>query len=206
MQPKRISPRPRVARLCEACNGAFTVAPSMIDRGWGKFCGRSCRDASQIQPLAERLWARVDKSGPLPSTRPDLGPCWIWQGSTRSGGYGNLKGVDKKIVSAHRVAYESTFGPIPPNLVLDHLCRVESCVNPHHLEPVTSRENTLRGVSPSALSARKTHCIHGHPFDEENTRMEPNGSRRCKTCARDIDRRRSGDRHVNRRKVVSTTV
>ena len=30
--------------------------------------------------------------------------------------------------------------------------------------------------------ARRTHCIHGHEFTEENTWIEKNGQRHCKTC------------------------
>lgn len=26
------------------------------------------------------LWKHVDKNGPIPPFRPDLGPCWIWLG------------------------------------------------------------------------------------------------------------------------------
>lgn len=33
------------------------------------------------------------------------------------------------------------------------------------------------------------HCPHGHPYDEENTRIK-NGSRICRACGREYDRRR----------------
>ena len=49
-------------------------------------------------------------------------------------------------------------GTIPQGLVIDHLCRNKSCVNPAHLEAVTNTENVLRGEAPSAKAARKTHC------------------------------------------------
>ena len=78
---------------------------------------------------------------------------------------------------AHRVAYELQVGPIPVGLQLDHLCRVRSCVNPAHLEPVTSAENTRRG-----LRAMKTHCPQGHPYAGENLLIRPTGQRRCRTC------------------------
>ena len=58
----------------------------------------------------------------------------------------------------------------------------KDCVHPDHLEPVTNRENILRGKAVSARNARKTHCIHGHPFDEANTYIYPNGHRRCRRC------------------------
>ncbi len=59
-------------------------------------------------------------------------------------------------------------GQIPSGLTLDHLCRVRNCVNPAHLEPVTHRENTLRGDGVTAINARKTSCHRGHPFAGEN--------------------------------------
>lgn len=33
-------------------------------------------------------------------------------------------------------------------------------------------------------AAQRTHCSKGHPFNEGNTRIERNGARRCRTCAR----------------------
>lgn len=87
-----------------------------------------------------------------------------------------------KTASAHRVSYEAFIGPVPDGLILDHLCRVRHCVNPWHLEPVTGTENVLRGVGPTAINARKTHCIHGHPFDDRNTILDGRGYRHCLTC------------------------
>jgi hypothetical protein len=55
-------------------------------------------------------------------------------------------------------------------------------VNPAHLEPVTGRENTLRGINPAAVHARQTHCKRGHPFDEKNTRVSSRGNRICAAC------------------------
>jgi hypothetical protein len=48
---------------------------------------------------------------------------------------------------AHRLSYEHWVGPVSEGLELDHLCRVRSCVNPKHLEPVTRRINQVRGQS-----------------------------------------------------------
>jgi hypothetical protein len=73
-------------------------------------------------------------------------------------------------------------------LKLDHLCRNPACVRPDHLEAVTARENTLRGIGPTAVNALKTHCVHGHEFTPENTRMK--GIRRvCRECQRAANRK-----------------
>lgn len=108
--------------------------------------------------------------------------CWIWKGFVRKDGYGEVSFYGKK-KQVHRLSYEYLVGPIPPGLTLDHLCRVTCCVNPKHLEPVTSAVNSLRGSSCMAINARKTHCIRGHEFTKENTRLAPHG-RTCRECLR----------------------
>lgn len=65
--------------------------------------------------------------------------CWIWTGARR-GTYGVVSRTP-----AHHLLYEFHKGKIPDNLQLDHLCRVHLCVNPDHLEAVSSGENTRRG-------------------------------------------------------------
>lgn len=93
-------------------------------------------------------------------------------------------------MGAHRFSYELFVGKIPSSLVIDHLCRVRGCVNPQHMRVVTNVENVMAGMSPMAISARKTECINKHPFSSENTRIDTRGRRSCKTCARNGLRRR----------------
>lgn len=138
----------------------------------------------------ERFWERVDKDGPVPEHRPKLGRCWLWTGApTARGGYGLIgAGGTRNQVRAHRFSYELLVGPIPAGLEIDHLCRVHLCVRPTHLEAVTHAENVRRGRMPDISRIRalsRTHCRHGHPFDEANTgRNKRDGSRYCRTCAR----------------------
>ena len=111
------------------------------------------------------------------------GDCWIWTGRIDNTGYGryNIKG--DKDHGAHRLVYETLLGvKVPKELHLDHLCRTPLCVNPDHLEPVTPRENTLRGVGPAAINAKKTGCKNGHSYDNGNLYIDPRGRRECKIC------------------------
>jgi hypothetical protein len=119
----------------------------------------------------ERFWAKVDKTE----------SCWVWTASKDTKGYGKLT-LRQRTYRAHRVAYEYLVGPISDGLQLDHLCRNRRCVRPDHLEPVTSRENLLRGDTVNARLAAKTHCDSGHPFDEVNTYRAPDGTRHCRKC------------------------
>jgi len=119
---------------------------------------------------------------------PECG-CWIWLGVIQGNGYGKY---GKQL--AHRLIYEKAKGTVPNGLQLDHLCRVRSCVNPDHLEPVTQRENILRGDSFSAKNAAKTSCPSGHPYTKENTRIRANGYRECRECRKAALRKRYSER------------
>ena len=134
-----------------------------------------------VPPLPERFWSKVNKDGPVPKHRPELGPCWIWLAYTSRKEYGRIR-VEGKIRYAHTIAYELVVGPIPPGLEPDHLCRTPSCVRPSHIEPVTKKVNCLRGASFAAVNARKTECPRGHPYTPENTAMKALGRRECRTC------------------------
>lgn len=108
------------------------------------------------------------------------GACRPWTGATDSNGYGRQQ-VGKHWLLAHRIVWQERHGEIAAGMQIDHLCRNRLCVNTDHLEVVTLKENVLRGTAPSAINARKTHCIKGHPLTGDNLESE---RRRCKTCAR----------------------
>lgn len=113
--------------------------------------------------------------------------CWHWTGGRNGDGYGGFQ-FDGRKQNAHRAGFMIRYGPVPDDMVLDHLCRVRTCVNPLHLEVVTQRTNILRSTGPAAVAALQQECIYGHPFSAENTRWRPDGSRMCRTCRRHIDR------------------
>lgn len=111
--------------------------------------------------------------------------CWLWTGG-HSGRYGLFYGgADEVHVYAHRWSYTTFVGPIPEGLVINHLCEVRMCVRPDHLEAVTVRENARYGNNTSAKKARQTHCVNGHEFTEDNTRIRVNGCRSCRACDRE---------------------
>lgn len=134
-------------------------------------------------PWAARFWAKVDFNGPVPEHRPDLGCCHIWTASVNRsrGGYGQFR-LDGRVRKAHQVALELAGVEIPPGYDPDHLCRNPACVRASHLEPVTRRENTMRGNAPIAIMARTNLCMSGrHEMTPENT-ISNSGHRRCKAC------------------------
>jgi hypothetical protein len=116
--------------------------------------------------------------------------CWEWIGAKIPDGYGQML-WDGRLQLAHRISYEIAYGrPVPEGLTIDHLCRNRACVNPAHLEVVTMTVNVLRGIGPTAVNARKTHCVNGHPLDGSNLKWRSDGGRRCRVCAYNADKRR----------------
>lgn len=110
--------------------------------------------------VARRFWAKVDTTDPS--------GCWLWTGAVDpQTGYGRMY-VEPSTLGAHRVAYLLLVGDIPEGQQLDHLCRVRRCVRPDHLEPVTQRENLLRGETLAAAHSKGVDC----------------GFAGCKTCRR----------------------
>lgn len=68
------------------------------------------------------------------------GVCWFWRGAKQMD-YGRFRGV-----RAHRFAYEVAKGPIPPELMVRHLCGNKLCMNPNHLEVGTMADNARDGA------------------------------------------------------------
>lgn len=137
--------------------------------------------------LLERFWSKVQKTE----------TCWVWT-ACRTWGYGQFSVGHNQRVRAHRYSYELLVGPIPDGLQIDHLCRNHACVRPDHLEPVTARENMIRGFGPAANNARKTSCQNGHPLSGNNLRigrLSRGGlSRVCKKCHAEDEIRRKKER------------
>lgn len=151
------------------------VAKETAPKGGGVYYAR------YGMPLIYRLFQKVE-------THPTGEGCWEWMGARLPCGYGVIKNPNGTTL-AHRLLFEMLKGPIPAGLVIDHLCRNRACVNPAHMEPVTTLENIRRGDQGRWAKA-KTHCPHGHEYTTENTGLTTRHSeggrktRRCLTCAR----------------------
>lgn len=154
----------RRASYCKPCKKAVNAA--MLAR---------LRALPEDETASERFWPKVEKTD----------GCWIWKGSVWHL-YGNFF-FRGKVWQAHRVSWVLSGRELPAKpLVLDHMCRNKTCVNPDHLRVVTPYQNaTENNVGPHAKNAQKTHCKHGHPFTPENTAyytppytMGPRGGKR----------------------------
>ena len=142
---------------------------------------RSKESINSISQLSEmikaRFWSHVKVR--------KVGECWLWEGKPSSHGYGTIT-IKGRSTYAHVVSFVIFNSSIRENLVVDHICRIKNCVNPHHLRAVTHRTNSLENSdSIAAINFRKTHCKHGHEFNGETSsvRITKYGiSRTCKVC------------------------
>jgi IS1 family transposase len=140
------------------------------------------------------FWAKV--------AAPDRNGCRMWLGSLNRKGYG-ITSWGGRTTNAVRLAWKLAHGSIAPGLEADHwrlneilldgeqhLCS-RRCV--HHIRLVTRMENLHASPKVRATWAlgnrylvernkAKTSCPAGHPYDEENTYVRPNGHRQCVRC------------------------
>lgn len=118
------------------------------------------------------FWAKVDRNGPTPEHRPELGACWVWTLSLHPFGYGrgHLIGMPR---SAHRIAWVLTYGSIPDGLFVCHKCDNPSCCNPSHLFTDTQAGNMRDKVRKGRQASGDANGARTRP--ETRARGESNG-------------------------------
>jgi hypothetical protein len=94
-------------------------------------------------PIEKRFWDKVKKTT----------SCWLWTGST-DWRYGSIW-IDGRLVKAHRVAWELTYGPIPLGQLVLPRCDVTLCVRPDHLFLGTQHENLIDASRKGRSAAQR---------------------------------------------------
>lgn len=132
------------------------------------------------------LYARIDRDT---FHEPNSG-CWLWGGADHGSGYGHVR-FNMRALFVHRVSYERHVGPIPDGMHIDHKCRNRGCLNPDHLEPVTPRENTRRGLVTKNVDGKCHRC--GSALEPIRLLKTARPSMGCRGCEIEAGRKRYAD-------------
>lgn len=112
--------------------------------------------------IEENFWKKVNKDGPVPEHKPELGPCWVWTRCLNHNGYGEFQYFGKR-THTHRVSWLLAHGPIPDGMLVCHACDNPACVNPEHLWLGTHKQNAQDAKSKGRLPVGDNHYSRTNP-------------------------------------------
>jgi hypothetical protein len=103
------------------------------------------------------LDAIFEASSPEPNTG-----CWLWTRALDAHGYGSVWDPGtRKVVYAHRAAYEAANGPLAAGLCVCHRCDNPPCVKPAHLFSGTRGDN-IRDMDRKGRRVNAPHIGEAH--------------------------------------------
>lgn len=105
----------------------------------------------------ERFWSNVNKDGPIPERKPELGQCWIWKGA-HAGEYAVFQEpFTNHQIRGSRFAWELENQPMEEHLFACHHCDNRGCVRPSHIFPGTQKQN----MQDALTKGRMQNCFDG---------------------------------------------
>lgn len=156
MRPNRTT----VPYICIRC-GATAQRERHQQR---KFCTHSCYIEYYRVPPEVRFWSKVDKNGPVPTHRPNLGPCWAWTGGLMNHGYGLFTVRPYYNQPAHRVMLGWMLGrTLERRELACHRCDNRRCVRPEHLFLSDAQGNSSDAVAKGRMRSGDQHGLRLHP-------------------------------------------
>jgi hypothetical protein len=137
---------------------------------------RTCACGCGGHPLPKRKYVKGHR--PLQTTRDGYRRVWVTKHHPLANADGNCM--------EHRLVLFNAGVTIPAGYQVHHR-------NGDKLDNRLENLEVIKATDHGSLhspNTGKTHCKHGHPFDEENTWVSARGWRYCRTCNRLRARRR----------------